>query len=189
MGTNGINGSFSNNLSIYEYTEIVAEKKYRTNKSLLSDRDIKYEGSVRVKDPGNYNSGTTQLGAKNEDGTPNTPGIFIGNTRAFSTDNTPWSKSPITNPVYATQSHADEFTIGDLEFGGETNASGEITGGEIKIKGLNTDGVEIQDISSIDSTLINLLKNTPRNVYKFPMIINDETFYILVEREQADNLT
>ena len=196
---NGINGSFSNNLSIYEYTEIVAEKKYRTNKSLLSDRDIKYEGSVRVKDPGNYNSGTTQLGAKNEDGTPNTPGIFIGNTRAFSTDNNPWSKSRnliiwqngviVETMTFATESHADEFTIGDLEFGGETNASGEITGGEIKIKGLNIDGSEIQDISSSDSKLINLLKNTPRNVYKFPMIINDETFYILVEREQADNLT
>ena len=185
LGDTGINGSFSNNVTAYEYSEFLIEKKYKTNKDILSDRDVKFEGSVRVKDPQGYNDGATALNATNPDGTPNSPGIFIGNTRAFSTDNNPWQKSSTTpnTPYYnlfSTLSHSDEFTIGDLEFGGVTNDSGVVTAGQIKIKGLSA---EIVDITASDSKLVNKLSGSNPNVYKFPMIINGETYYILVERE------
>ena len=177
LGSTGINGSFSNNVTAYEYSEFLIEKKYKTNKDILSDRDVKFEGSVRVKDPQGYNDGATALNATNPDGTPNSPGIFIGNTRAFSTDNNPWEKDV---SLFSTKSHSDEFTIGDLEFGGEIDASGVVTGGQIKIKGLSA---EIVDITASDSKLVNKLSGSNPNVYKFPMIINGETYYILVERE------
>tara|TARA_B100001996_G_scaffold306587_1_gene247827 strand:- start:3194 stop:4639 length:1446 start_codon:yes stop_codon:yes gene_type:complete len=186
LGDTGINGSFSNNVTAYEYSEFLIEKKYKTNKDILSDRDVKFEGSVRVKDPQGYNDGATALNATKDDNvTPDSPGIFIGDTRAFSTDNNPWQKSSTTpNTLYynlfSTLSHSDEFTIGDLEFGGVTNDSGVVTAGQIKIKGLSA---EIVDITASDSKLVNKLSGSNPNVYKFPMIINGETYYILVERE------
>ena len=176
LGTSGINNSFSYNVTAYEYSEFLIEKKYKTNKDILSDRDVKFEGSVRVKDPQGYNDGATALNATNPDGTPNSPGIFIGNTRAFSTDNNPWEKDV---SLFSTKSHSDEFTIGDLEFGGEIDSSGVVTGGQIKIKGLSA---EIEDITASDSKLVNKLSGSNPNVYKFPMIINGETYYILVEK-------
>ena len=181
LGTNGINGSFSSNVTTYEYSEFLIEKKYKTNKDISTDRDVKFEGSVRVKDPDRYNDGATALNATNPDGTPNTPGIFIGNTRAFSTDNNPWEKDV---SLFSTKSYSDEFTIGDLEFGGKIDASGVVTHGQIKIDGLNIDGTEIVDITASDSKLVNKLSGSNPNVYKFPMIINGETYYILVEDEE-----
>ena len=179
LGTNGINGSFSSNVTTYEYSEFLIEKKYKTNKDISSDRDIKFEGSVRVKDPQGYNDGATALNATKDDNvTPDSPGIFIGNTRAFSTDNNPWEKDV---SLFSTKSHSDEFTIGDLEFGGEIDASDVVTGGQIKIKGLSA---EIVDITASDSKLVNKLSGSNPNVYKFPMIINGETYYILVEDEE-----
>ena len=179
LGTNGINGSFSSNVTTYEYSEFFIEKKYKTNKDISSDRDIKFEGSVRVKDPQGYNDGATALNATKDDNvTPDSPGIFIGNTRAFSTDNNPWEKDV---SLFSTKSHSDEFTIGDLEFGGEIDASDVVTGGQIKIKGLSA---EIVDITASDSKLVNKLSGSNPNVYKFPMIINGETYYILVEDEE-----
>ena len=183
LPSSGINASFSFNLNIYEYSEIVTERKYKTNESIISnDRDFKYEGSVRVEDPDNWNNSIERMRLKNDDGTPDTPGIFIGDTRAFSTDNNPWSKSDNLNDTlkFSTKSHADEFTIGDLEFGGVINDSGDITDGKIKINGLSA---EIVDITDSDSKFSTFFQPTVPNVFKFPMIINGETFYILVQKE------
>ena len=181
LGGAGINASFTNNLSSYEYSEIMIEKKYKTDKDILTDRDVKFEGSVRVKDPQPYNTTGTALIAKKDDGvTPDTPGVFIGNTRAFSTDNNPWAKDA---SLFSTKSHSDEFTIGDLEFGGVTNDSGVITDGKIKINGLSAEIVDITEIDSNFGTYFADGYSGPVAVSKFPMIINGETFYILVEKE------
>ena len=191
LSGDNINTTFDSNVNAYEYSEFLITKKYKTNERIKTDRDIKYEGSVRVKDPDNYN--TTQVilnQTTTVDGDasfPDSPGVFIGNTRAFSTDNNPWEKD---SSLFSTKTHADEVKIGDLEFGGVVDpSSGNITDGKIKIDGLSiahpvTGDVEIVDVDTedlSDNNLGKLLKGT--NVYKFPMIINGETYYILVERE------
>ena len=186
LGSGNINDTFDANLNAYEYSEFLISKKYKTNERIKTDRDIKYEGSVRVKDPANHN--TTQVilnritTVDGDPSFPDSPGVFIGNTRAFSTDNNPWEKDI---SLFSTKTHADEVKIGDLEFGGVVDdSSGSITDGKIKIDGLNIDGTEIVDVSSeelSDSKFSALLDGG--NVYKFPMIINGETYFILVERE------
>ena len=191
LGSNSINGTFESNVTAYEYADFLITKKYKTNERIKTDRDIKYEGSVRVKDPANYN--TTQVllnGTTTVDGDtsfPDSPGVFIGNTRAFSTDNNPWEKDI---SLFSTKTHADEVKIGDLEFGGVVNpSSGEVTDGKIKIDGLTIPHpdetvAEIYDVPSEELSDSNLGKKLKEgNVYKFPMIINGETYFILVARE------
>ena len=191
LGSESINSTFNSNLNAYEYSEILILKKYKNNESIKTDRDIKFEGSVRVKDPNDYNANDTNHPLKKStndkwNNTPDAPGVFIGDTRAFSTDNNPWAKN---DDMFSTESHADEFTIGDLEFGGVIDPSdNSITDGKIKIDGLElvnaNSETELIDITGNELTGSNLgVYLNGNNVYKFPMIINGETFFVLVQRE------
>ena len=80
-----INDTFDQTQSNIEAAEYFSVKKYRGDQSVTTSDSIKFEGSVVLNDPANYIVGSGV-------GNTNAPGIYIGDTRAFSSDNNPWKK-------------------------------------------------------------------------------------------------
>ena len=148
---NGINGSISETTSRNEIAEFLTTRKYRNHEDTVTDREIKFEGHITVNDPHNRNSTGTGV----ED-VPNSPGIFIGETRAFSTDNNPWIE--LTDGV---ETESEEVSIGELFFNDE-----------IEIVGLTTETVTPKAVGSYGAG----------SLYKIPMIINGETYYVLLDQ-------
>lgn len=110
-----INGTFNSTQTNIENTNYFITKKYKGANNTTVDTVIKFEGTVNLFDPGNFNS---TLGAVNST-TDISPGIFIGGTRAFSADNNPWT---VAGDFLET--NADEVTIGELLFGDEIKIDG-----------------------------------------------------------------
>ena len=104
-----INSVFDSTQTNVESSNYFITKKYKGTDSTIVDTVVKFEGTVNIFDPGNFNS---TLGAVT--GSALSPGIFIGGTRAFSADNNPWS----VDGTFL-QTSADEVTIGELLFGDE----------------------------------------------------------------------
>ena len=163
FGGNTINDTFVNTSSNNEIADYFIDKKYRGNGNVVTDRDVKYEGSMVVGDPSDYNQSQSDLEAKNPDGTPDTPGVFIGNTRAFSTDNNPWAPNGTENASDATlKTESHEVTIGNLDFLNE---------------------VEVTGVSKLTTSGTNYLKDySAGQLWKIPMVINGETYYLLMDQ-------
>lgn len=109
-----INSTFGSTQTNIENSNYFITKKYKGTNNTTVDTVIKFEGTVNLFDPGNFNS---TIGAVNS--TSISPGVFIGGTRAFSADNNPWSVSGDF-----LETNADEVTIGELLFADEINMSG-----------------------------------------------------------------
>ena len=114
-----LNSAFLNTSVNNEVAEFLLTKKYRNDKDTITDREVKYEGSIIVNDPDNRNNTGTGV-----NDIPNSPGIFIGETRAFSTDNNPWTKETADSAV---QTESDEVSIGELFFNDEIEIVGVTT--------------------------------------------------------------
>ena len=163
FGSSTLNSAFSQTSSNNEIAQFFINKKYRGNGDVITDRDVKYEGSMVVGDPSDNNQSQADLEATNPDGTPNSPGVFIGNTRAFSTDNNPWVSSGTKNASDATlKTESHEVTIGDLDFLNE---------------------VEVTGISKLTTSGTNYLSGySAGQLWKIPMVINGETYYLLMDQ-------
>ena len=105
------------------------------------------------------------------DGSP-APGIYIGGTRAFSSDNNPWGKEGVKNTVgSALTTSSEEVSIGELAFldGSLLNPSEE---GSMIIEGIDND---VADVSVIASSF----------THKIPIKVEDangnqESYFLLV---------
>jgi len=131
-----VNATLESTQSTIESAEFFSLKKYRGDKNLTTPDPVKYEGSVVLNDPGNYNNNSNKVLNVGENGAP-APGIYIGDTRAFSSDNNPWVKSSDTgNTNGKLTTESEEVSIGELTFldGG---ASMVITGIENDISTTN----------------------------------------------------
>ena len=128
-----------------ENAEYFITKKYKGTEDTNVDTDIKFEGTVNLFDPVGFNANFSDLSS------PKSPGIFIGNTRAFSADNNPWV-------VDGTDLSTDSFevTIGELEF---------------------KNGIVIEGISQASATTVEATSFT----HKIPVNINGETYYLLLK--------
>ena len=150
-----LNGIFEVSNTILDDTRFDLSKRYQINKDIASTKDVKYEGVVIVKDPDQFNSGTT---AVNSD---DSPGVFIAGTRAFSSDNNPWT---------------DEDEL--LNQGGTENAlvtrSEQIGIGEVKF----ADAIRIDGLGSDKGTLTNTKAGD--YTHKLPVVINGETYFLLM---------
>ena len=153
LPSSSINSAFLNTTSNNEVAEFLLTKKYRNDRDTITDREVKYEGSVTVDDPDNRNNTGTGV-----NDIPNSPGIFIGETRAFSTDNNPWTKETADSAV---QTESDEVSIGELFFNDE-----------IEIVGVTTETVTSKAVGSYSAGTL----------YKIPMVINNETYYVLLDQ-------
>jgi len=80
--------------------------KYKTNKDTLLDEDINVEGSVVIEDPVQFNAtGINDV---------RSPGLFIGEIRAFSQSNNPWTTQVGTGlSTLSTEAFVEEIYFGN----------------------------------------------------------------------------
>ena len=172
LDSGSINDTLITTQSNIESAEYFTTKKYRGDKGLVStDESIKYEGSVVLNDPQNYNSSSDDVLNVGVDGSP-APGIYIGGTRAFSSDNNPWGKEGAANAVgSALTTSSEEVSIGELAFlDGSLLSSTEE--GSMIIDGIDDD---VADVSVIANSF----------THKVPIKIEDasgnqESYFLLV---------
>jgi hypothetical protein len=144
LGGSSINNAFDGIAAANETARYLITKKYKSNQNTVSPNDINIEGSIKINDPQGFNSGTAGLS------NAVSPGIFINDTRAFSSDNNPWTQ---VGTELTTLSSS--VSIGELYFAND-----------ITISGINTESA-----SSVAVTTY---------THKLPVVINGETYYILL---------
>lgn len=138
-------GVFDSVQSANDTANYLINRKYRTNQNTTTTTDdLRYEGSVTVNDPANLNIDATGLANSKS------PGIFIGNTRAFSSDNNPW-----TQVGTALSTMSSSVSVGELYFAGD-----------IRISGFGTESGSQVAVTSF--------------THKVPVVINGETYYLLL---------
>jgi len=146
-GGGSLNSTMTATASNNETAAFFISKKYRVDEDRTIPKDIKFEGTVIIKDPVALNVNTS--GLANE----KSPGVFIGTTRAFSSDNNPWSEVGS-----ALQTSSTEVSVGELNF--------DNSAGTIIIEGITADSN-----SSVLATTF---------THKLPVVINGETYYLLL---------
>ena len=110
-----INGGMDQSQSNIESAEFFMGKKYRGDSDTTTTDPIAFEGSVVINDPANYNNLASNI--TNNNPVRRSPGVYIGDTRAFSSDNNPWNKVGT-----ALTTSAEEVSIGELAFLDGTNS-------------------------------------------------------------------
>lgn len=130
--------------SSHENSDFLINKKYKVLDDTISNEIIDIEGSITVDDPSSLNTTQTSLSD------PKSPGVFISNIRAFSSDNNPWTQ---VGTALSTQS--SEVSIGELYF---------------------YDNISISGISTELSTQVAVTSFT----HKLPVVINGETYFLLL---------
>ena len=153
-----------------ETAEYFTLKKYRSDQSVTTSESIKFEGSINLHDPKDYNQTGNLVQNKNLDGSvipgAPAPGIYIGDTRAFSSDNNPWVESGGTGSVNGKlTTESEEVSIGELAFL-DGNNSMVITGIE-------------NDVSTVSGVVASSF------THKIPIQVQDgsgnkESYYLLV---------
>ena len=135
-----------------ENADYFITKKYKGTENTTVDTDIKFEGTVNLFDPVGLNANSSDLELSNS------PGIFIGNTRAFSADNNPWvveGGSVGVAGTLATDSY--EVSISDLEFSNN----------------LIIEGINDVAVASVNPGTFS---------HKIPVTIAGEVYYLLMKQ-------
>ena len=140
-----INGDLDTTAANIDTAKYFIDKKYRNLNDTTTDREVKYEGTVTSADPANLNTGLSGLADAKS------PGVFIGDTRAFSSNDQPWKE--IGSSL---QTSSSEVSVGDLTFLGD-----------IKIEGITP----VNHASPVD---------VANWTHKMPVTIDGVTYYILL---------
>ena len=143
--TSDLNATFDSTAENIDSAKYFINRKYRNLSDTTTDREIKFEGTVTSADPANLNLNTLGLAD------PKSPGVFIGDTRAFSSNDQPW-----TETGSSLQTSSSEVSVGDLTFLGD-----------IKIEGINP----VNHASAVD---------VANWTHKMPVTIDGVTYYILL---------
>ena len=143
--TSDLNSTFDNTASNIDTAKYFIDKKYRNLSDTSTDREIKFEGTVTSSDPANLNTGLSGLGDSKS------PGVFIGDTRAFSSNDQPW-----TETGSSLQTSSSEVSVGDLTFLGD-----------VKIEGISP----VNHASAVD---------VANWTHKIPVTIDGVTYYLLL---------
>ena len=121
----------------------------RASQKGRSDRDVKYEGVVTSSDPTGHNSSLLNLSD------PKSPGVFIGDTRAFSSNDHPWTETGSSGSGSLLTS-SSEVSVSDLTFLGD-----------VKIEGISP----ITQSPAVDVTSY---------THKIPVTVYGVTYYLLL---------
>ena len=140
-----LNNNFDTTALNIDTAKYFINKKYRNLSDTTTDREIKYEGTVTSADPANLNTGLSGLADAKS------PGVFIGDTRAFSSNDQPW-----TETGSSLQTSSSEVSVGDLTFLGD-----------VKIEGITP----VNHASPVD---------VANWTHKMPVTIDGVTYYILL---------
>ena len=151
LGNSTINQTFDSTQQTIETADIVSGRKFKGTADTTTDDSIKLQGAVVLHDPDDYNTSANKVL-----GSSAAPGMYIGDVRAFSSDNNPWEKSNDGNPVGILSTQSEEISIGDLAFldGNNIDGSFQVT------------GVNLLDVSPAEDA-----KNF---THKIPVVIEDE---------------
>ena len=115
LNGSNINDAMDATAANIESAEFFMDKKYRGDADTTTTDSIAFEGPVVINDPSNYNDSSSNVLGNNP--VRRSPGIYIGDTRAFSSDNNPWNKVGT-----ALTTSAEEVSIGELAFLDGTNS-------------------------------------------------------------------
>ena len=160
-----INGTIDTTQGNIESAEYFTVKKYRSDQSITTPDSIKFEGSINLHDPDNYNQTGSLVTNQGVTGAP-APGIYIGDTRAFSSDNNPWVESAGTGSVDGKlTTESEEVSIGELAFLDGNNS--------MVITGIDNDVSTVSGVVASSFT------------HKIPIQVQDgsgnkESYYLLV---------
>lgn len=153
-------GTIRDNLSIISAFDTVQEnvenskffisRKYKGNADTTADRDIKVEGVIKVNDPVNFNDSVADLGDAKS------PGVFINNTRAFSSDNNPWEELGSADGTGTLSTDSLEVSVAEISL---VNS--------ISIGGTSTNSETSSNVTSF--------------THKLPVVINGETYSLLLK--------
>ena len=160
-----INSTIDATQSNIESAEYFTLKKYRSDQSVTTPDSIKFEGSINLHDPDNYNQTGSLVTNQGVTGAP-APGIYIGDTRAFSSDNNPWVESAGTGSVNGKlTTESEEVSIGELAFLDGNNS--------MVITGIDNDVSTVSGVVASSFT------------HKIPIQVQDgsgnkESYYLLV---------
>ena len=144
-------GAFNTVQENVENSKFFISRKYKGNADTTADRDIKVEGVIKVNDPVNFNDSVADLGDAKS------PGVFINNTRAFSSDNNPWEELGSADGTGTLSTDSLEVSVAELSL---VNS--------ISIGGTSTN-------SGISS-------NVTSFTHKLPVVINGETYSLLLKQ-------
>ena len=163
-----INASFDSAQTNTESAQYFTEKKYRGDQPVSVSDEIKFEGNVVLNDPANHITNSTE-GVDSQ----YAPGIYIGNTRAFSSDNNPWSKVGTE-----LNTSSEEVSISELAFldGSILNNSQD---GSMVIEGIAS------DVSTVSGQSAESSLSGGNFTHKLPIKVQDEngnqeTYYLLL---------
>jgi hypothetical protein len=144
-------GAFNTVQENVENSKFFISRKYKGNADTTADRDIKVEGVVKVNDPVRFND------SENDLDDAKSPGVFINNTRAFSSDNNPWEELGSADGTGTLSTDSLEVSVAELSL---VNS--------ISIGGTSTN-------SGISS-------NVTSFTHKLPVVINGETYSLLLKQ-------
>ena len=165
-----MDGIQSNN----ESSQYFIDKKYKGTSNTTSTDEIKTEGSLILNDP-KQDMTSSNIVTSYATGA----GMFIEGTRAFSTDNNPWTDAG-TDKL---ETDSDEVSIGELYFGDHVNGP--------VITGAGFNGTHASDtLTGVRSITAGTVVPTDFS-HKIPVKIenadgNVETYYLLLARN-TDN--
>ena len=161
-----INSTIDETQGNIESAEYFTLKKYRSDQSVTTSESIKFEGSINLHDPDNYNQTGSLVTNQGVTGAP-APGIYIGDTRAFSSDNNPWVESTADsgNADSKLTTESEEVSIGELAFLDGNNS--------MVITGIDNDVSTVSGVVASSFT------------HKIPIQVQDgsgnkESFYLLL---------
>ena len=174
-------GTYSDQLDTVQTNNETAKyfigKKYKGTSNTHSSDFIKTEGIISMNDP-KEKMNAADIVTSYDSGS----GMFIEGTRAFSTDNNPWTDTG-TDKL---ETEADEVSIGELYFGDATNGP--------VITGSGFDGTHsTTELTGVKSVTAGTTAPTDFT-YKFPVRVenadgNVETYYLLLERNTENTST
>ena len=161
-----INSTIDSTQGNIESAEYFTLKKYRSDQSVTTSESIKFEGSINLHDPADYNQTGSLVTNQGVTGAP-APGIYIGDTRAFSSDNNPWVESTADsgNADSKLTTESEEVSIGELAFLDGNNS--------MVITGIDNDVSTVSGVVASSFT------------HKIPIQVQDgsgnkESYYLLV---------
>lgn len=140
----GVNNTFDTVSGRNETSEFFIGQKYRADEDRTTTKNLKYEGAISISDPVSLNVDSTGLSNSKS------PGVYIGETRAFSSDNNPWSE---VSSALLTDS--TEVSVAELNF---------------------ANNITIEGITPTSATSVLATTFT----HKLPVVINGETYYLLL---------
>ena len=142
-----------------QLSQLLLQDKFRGDQDTTVIDELFIEGFLKLNDPAGDNDDATTVLTDSD-----SPGIYIGGTRAFSSDNNPWTESATTGTNGELITQSDEVSINTLIFDDEIEING-LTGDDLN--NISPDEPVPNEPLAFDSTI--------------PIVIDGETFALLLK--------